>query len=250
MSSCAIDDAHLVPEEEALWYRRNAMHRYSSDFGDINNATNLLPLRTDIHRCFDNRWFIIVPKSETGVAVPHSFRYVTQILSEEASDSELWPASHGVLVQNLHSGCGPYLFARFAWAVLLRVKRFVTSGLPIRVVRIHAVGKTSQLDRKVETLSDIELMSLYGGGGSKSATPMTPKRKQTSSAADEDDDFMESSYGSDIGMDGSSDRFWNLVDDWEQRGKRRKFLASSETTVEGINQARDETISGTALAYE
>jgi len=62
------------------------MRRYGRGLGDINNAANLLPLRSEIHNCFDNRWFAIVPKiTETGVTTP-SPKYVTHILSGDAAE--------------------------------------------------------------------------------------------------------------------------------------------------------------------
>ncbi|QSS63998.1 hypothetical protein I7I51_01059 [Histoplasma capsulatum] len=136
-SDCAVtnyslctEQAHIVPREEETWYVRNGMGIYGANLGDINEATNVLPLRSDIHKCFDNRWFVIVPKTAgTEVSTPaalHSPQFVTHILSTEIA--QYWPTYHNTLVQHLQVDCSPYLFARFAWAVLLHVKFFINSG--------------------------------------------------------------------------------------------------------------------------
>ncbi len=92
------------------------------------NPTNLIPLRADIHRCFDRRWFAILPKPYPSLdpSLPdHTTEYVTQLLDHDAWP--LWPEWQYVKPAPLRIGCHPYLFARFAWAILLRTKRFLTS---------------------------------------------------------------------------------------------------------------------------
>ncbi len=94
--SFAIEQAHLVPQEEALWYYRNDMGRYGRELlRNIDDPANILPLKVDLHRCFDKRWFAIIPKSMETPA-PYSSQYVTHILLKEAA--ELWPTYHNTCV--------------------------------------------------------------------------------------------------------------------------------------------------------
>jgi HNH endonuclease len=58
---------------------------------NIDDPANILPLKVDLHRCFDKRWFAIVPKS-MEIPAPDSSQYVTHILLKEAA--ELWPIYH------------------------------------------------------------------------------------------------------------------------------------------------------------
>jgi hypothetical protein len=227
-----------VLKEEGLWYSRNGMSRYGRDLGDIDDSVNLLPLRPDIHKCFDKRWFVIVPKVPGGGAAPdteagtRSPQYVSHILSTSAA--EYWPTYHNTIVQYLENDSRPYLFARFAWAILLFVKPFVTAGDPRHVIRLQVSTGPEDVEivRKEEFLSGAQLKSSYGGVGSKSATPK--KRRSESGALGEEDDLAESSADSDISME---DDIWdNVMDEWEARGQRRRQQISSETAPEIISE--------------
>jgi hypothetical protein len=224
--SFAIDEAHLVPQEEALWYQRNDMGRYEDLIPDINNSNNIVPLKTDLHRCFDNRWFTIVPKvMET--TTPYSPQYVTHILQKKAA--ELWPTYHNTIVQYLDPEACPYLFARFAWAIFLQIKPFIIAGFSRHAIRIQLSGE-DKIEYKEKLFSGLQLKTLYGGGGLKRATPVN-KRSGIGSVID--DDRESSSEDGDIGMDNDWE---DMVGGWEQHGKRRQI--SSQTTVEEDNQAR------------
>jgi len=168
-SNYAIDGAHIVPQKERAWYKDNNMKIYGAGLRDIDNQANILPLRKDIYHCFDNRWFVIVPKIakvETGSATP-SIRYVTHIISRDAA--ELWPTYHNTLVESLRNSSRAYLFARFAWAILFRVKLFVINGYPRHVIRIYK-DEESAIEYKAEHCTGKMLSSEYGGGGSQAAT--------------------------------------------------------------------------------
>jgi HNH endonuclease len=220
--SFAIDEAHLVPQEEALWYQRNDMRRYGDAIlCDIDNSTNIIPLKTDLHRCFDNRWFAIIPKV-MKTTIPHSPQYVTHILRREAV--ELWPTYQNIIVQYLDETARPYLFARFAWAILLQVKPFITDDLPRHVIRIK-ISDEDKIEYKKELLSGPQLKTCYGGGGSKGATPKN-KRSRTDSRADDED--------SDVSIDNDWE---DMMSGWQQQGKKRRKQISSETAVEEDNQA-------------
>jgi hypothetical protein len=220
--SFAIDGAHLVPQEEALWYQRNDMRRYGDAvLCDIDNSTNIIPLKTDLHRCFDNRWIAIIPKV-MKTTIPHSPQYVTHILRREAV--ELWPTYQNIIVQYLDGKARPYLFARFAWAILLQVKPFITDDLSRHVIRIK-ISDEDKIEYKKELLSGPQLKAYYGGGGSKGATPEN-KRSRIDSRADDED--------SDVNMDNNWE---DIMSGWQQQGKKRRKQISSQTAVEEDNQA-------------
>ncbi|PGG97114.1 hypothetical protein AJ79_09342, partial [Helicocarpus griseus UAMH5409] len=236
--SICTEEAHLVPKEEVLWYSRNGMSRYGRDLGDIDDSVNLFPLRPDIHKCFDKRWFVIVPKVAGGGIAPEmmtgtrSPRYVSHILSTSAA--EYWPTYHNTIVQYLENDSRPYLFARFAWAILLFVKPFITAGDPRHVVRLQVSTGIEDVEmvRKAELLSGAQLKASYSDGGSKSAIPK--KRRSESGALGEDDDLVECSEDSDIGME--NDIWVNVMDEWEARGQRRRQQISSETEPEIVSE--------------
>ncbi|KAF4980198.1 hypothetical protein FZEAL_3734 [Fusarium zealandicum] len=95
LTDCALslDTAHLVPVKESAWYDENGMVDYgkaaSFSTGAVNASTNLVPLRTDVHRMFDERNFCFIPKS-------HHRKERSQISSTQRGGDK--PASTG------HSG--------------------------------------------------------------------------------------------------------------------------------------------------
>ncbi|KAK1762932.1 hypothetical protein QBC33DRAFT_480697 [Phialemonium atrogriseum] len=191
--SWATKSAHLVPREEHVWYIENSMSEYAAGMGGTGaidpNPANIIPLRRDIHRCFDKRWFAIVPKpypSHDPSLPGFTTQYVTHLLTAEAA--EIWPEQHYVSPNNLHEECTPYLFARFAWAILLQVKPFITSGKD-RVVIYVDDPKAEDRVFKTGWLKGAELNRRYGGGGEqgakeKATTPSKRKKGSEKSNAD------------------------------------------------------------------
>jgi HNH endonuclease len=203
------------------------MSRYGMGLSDIDNRRNILLLRKDIHHCFDNRWFVIVPKIatvETGSATP-SIRYVVHIISQDAVG--FWPIYHNTLVGSLCNNHRAYLFARFAWAIFFRVKLFVIKGRPRYIIRIHK-DEEGEIEYKVEHCPGKMLSSEYGGGGSQAATPKKRKSGPDSIANDEENPIESSSEDSDISID-EMDGLWDMMDDWKGRGRKRRQESSDET---------------------
>jgi hypothetical protein len=222
----AVDEAHLLPQRESTWFQDNHMSRYGAgSLPDMNNRANILPLRKDIYHCFDNRWFVIIPKMTNivpGSTTP-SIQYITNIISQDAA--ELWPAYHNTLVGSLHTKSPAYLFARFAWAILFRVTLFVISGYPRQVVRIHRDAK-GKIEYKAEKCSGTMLSSMYGGGGSLAATPQKGMSIQGSTAGEEE--IPVESSGDDSDMD-TDDNLWDTIDDWRGEGRKRRHESLDET---------------------
>lgn len=189
-SSLAVEDAHLVPKTEALWYTRNGMEMYGEDLRDVKNAINTVYLRSDLHKYFDDRYLVIVPKIDEAESssTPIPPQYATHILS--TNGAELWPRRHNVLVQYIPPNSRPYLFGRFAWAILLQVKIFLLQGVSRHIIRVGA-NEDGKVRRNVELLTGYHLRNLYGGGGSKAATPI--RKRVGGDGASDDDDAMESS---------------------------------------------------------
>jgi HNH endonuclease len=180
------------------------MGRYGREFlRNIDDPANILLLKVDLHRCFDKRWFAIIPKNKEIPAF-YSSQYVTHILLDSAA--ELWPTYHNIPVQYLDENAHYYLFARFAWAILLHVKPFIIAGFSRHVIRIQLSGE-DKITREEEFLNGSQLKAYYGGGGSKRATPLN-KRSGTGSMGDDDGDLIESP---------SEDGDLDMENDWEDR---------------------------------
>jgi HNH endonuclease len=207
------------------------MGRYGHELlQNIDDPANILPLKVDLHRCFDKRWFAIIPKNKE-ISAPYTTQYVTHILLNEAA--EIWPTYHNNPVQNLSEKAHYYLFARFAWAILLQVKPFIIAGFPRNVIRIQ-MDLEGRINREEKLLSGSQLKAYYGGGGSKRATPLN-KRSGTGSMEDDDGDLIKSS--SEDGDLDMTDDWEDTVGEWRQKAGEGRRQISSETAVEGDNQA-------------
>jgi len=217
-----LERAHLVPQEEEAWFLRNDMGCYGPIMENtIHNCANILSLRRDIHTCFDNRLLTILPKAFARTPGPP--QYIVHFLSNTDIAARYWPTYHHCLVQYLDEGSRPYLFARFAWAILFHVKQFVTSGIT-RCVVVRTGGKDSNVEYDKKVLSGTQLIASYGGGGSR-GSKISGKRPRTDSMVEEDEDTPESS-SEDWDMDDTFDTGW--------RGERRRQQHSSDETAPNI----------------
>ena len=219
------------------------MGRYGSAMeATVHNPANILLLRRDIHTCFDNRFLTILPKAFAPTL--GSPQYIVHFLSDNNVAAEYWSFYHHCLVQCLHPKSRPYLFARFAWAILLHVKNFVTGGIPRRVVvRIEGEDGSVEYDEKV--LNGAQLIASYGGGGSRGSTASGNKRSRTDSIMEEDEDSLESSSG-DWDMDDPWNHGWTR-DTWNpgwREEKRRKQHSSDETAPDICPQQLPADVEG------
>ncbi|EEH04343.1 conserved hypothetical protein [Histoplasma capsulatum G186AR] len=217
--SLSVDTAHLVPREADEWYAMNAIYLYSdASPGDINNLANTVQLASHIHRSFDDRLMVIVPElSEEGSDSGPVYRFVAHILQPRGE--EFWSNYHNIIVQYLNRFSGPYLFGRFAWAVLFLAKPFILRRVPRSVVRVKRSPQGEVLGYEGTTLTGAQLQSLYGFGGSRSSRG---KSLKTHSVAD---DASECTQDIDINMNyGSNYGVIDLIDDWEERGRKQLEL--------------------------
>lgn len=114
----ACEKAHLCPVSENDWFHSQKMQNYIEDPGKtgdmaVYDVNNMIPLRADLHKSFDDRKFVFVPKDRELVV------------------HMLWPSSElSLLYQNsrLHpmdSVPREYLFTRFAWALFPMLEGFL-----------------------------------------------------------------------------------------------------------------------------
>lgn len=121
--------AHIIPRKALEWFNKNNMEGYqtvSMGGSAIDDPSNLIPLRADIHHLFRSGYLTLVPKLDP--ADPSKYRLVVHVLNPPCvSTSPLLMSTDSYLemftrYQNLE--CLPlkgvhveYLFARFAWSL-------------------------------------------------------------------------------------------------------------------------------------
>ncbi|KAF2728377.1 hypothetical protein EJ04DRAFT_591703 [Polyplosphaeria fusca] len=112
--------AHICPQKEAEWWYENGMSRYN--FGSANtldDLSNALLLRTDLHIAFDKPKFVFVPKKSADQENP---RLVTHLVEASAELEYLY---HNRAMHSLRSSIET-LFARFAWTIFPLLDAFLT----------------------------------------------------------------------------------------------------------------------------
>ncbi|KAF1347470.1 hypothetical protein BDV97DRAFT_200627 [Delphinella strobiligena] len=150
-----VERAHLCPRSEVNWFDVNGMSQYNLNrqlvqdtvVDDISNA---VALRPDLHTTFDAKRFVFVPKK--GKWVVH-FTDLTSDLGRLYHNTSL------VLHQDVSSRC---LLVRFAWAIFPSVMKFLATGAG-RVVRMRTVvdNELTEVTRKIgvdETRSKFEIV--------------------------------------------------------------------------------------------
>ncbi|KAH7000492.1 hypothetical protein EDB80DRAFT_765749 [Ilyonectria destructans] len=195
-TSYTLTEAHIIPREES------ECGRY-----DVDDPSNIVTLRSDVHICLDRRAFAFVPKPDE-----HQVKeFVVHVLDPRHADFATSYQNRTVYLSEIVSQ--EYLFARFACAVIHLVKPFIVGGVDRRIAKLSRV-KTGSDDgggkglpkAKIELLEGASLMALYGGSGSGSASP---RKRKASSPKDECefDEFEEKSAKE------ASDDDWPLTKD-------------------------------------
>ncbi|KAL9000487.1 MAG: hypothetical protein Q9188_005659 [Gyalolechia gomerana] len=125
-----IERAHLCPREETAWFRANNMRRYNRNQALVetyllDDGSNGLALRPDLHDEFDDAGFVFTRKQQ---------QWVVHFLRETYN---LGPTYHNSTVHLKEEISPQFLLTRFAWAIFPLVRTFVDLG-PKRSVYLRA----------------------------------------------------------------------------------------------------------------
>ncbi|KAL8832480.1 MAG: hypothetical protein Q9191_000250 [Dirinaria sp. TL-2023a] len=154
------DAAHLCPKSEEAWFMDNDMEQYGrqkrmTDLA-INDASNLLLLRADLHRQFDKSQFVFLPKNG-GTLVTHVLKN-----SEEARLLYHNTALHPTDV------APEFLLARFAWAIFSLVAGF------LRKNQSRLLLLNSENSEREASAEECYNFSVSASGRSRSISPQKP----------------------------------------------------------------------------
>jgi hypothetical protein len=168
-----VERAHLCPRSEVNWFDKNGMAQYNMNSQLVRDAviddiTNAIALRSDLHTTFDAAKFVVVPKQDAWVA---HFTHLTNDLGK------LYHNTVVAIDQEVSSNC---LLARFAWAIFPLVSKFLMTGAA-RQVRTRVV-QDGELTEITETITAGQAKAKFAGGRSRSTSPR--KRKVTDTGDD------------------------------------------------------------------
>ena len=214
--------AHLVPREHDLWSSLNAMSIYGTGVRDMDDESNLVRMRADIHKCFDDRLFTIVPKPDGDGGLHYAVHAVDE------GDTEFRDLHHNTATQNIERMSREYAFARFAWCVLLRLKPFLLGGIPRRVVRFGLFGG-AEPESRTERMDGSQLRDLFGAGRSRSSSPRERKLEPLGQlpGASLADSGSPSSTAVGVEDEGGADDWYRRNVEDSPRGRTRKRVCCS-----------------------
>lgn len=184
----------------------------------IDDISNAILLRSDIHTLFDQKRFVIVPKADT---------FVIHVLASGTS-LELVNCYHNVMLQPLTGVATEYLFARFAWSIFAYSTPFLMDGLA-RTLLLYVDDEV-----KVVEYSREQCRQLISGSKSRSQSPRKRQRDRIQPQPEDDEEFRGRKRRRSLGLS-SLDSLGGLSTD---RGE-----SQSETDIE-VNTKQVGTSNG------
>jgi hypothetical protein len=171
--SCLIQSSHIIPQALESCFTRNYMERFGGNTLSIHSPLNRVNLRHNLHYAWDCHMFVLVPKqSELKM---HVLNYSSSHgTCEFAAQWHNVPASKAAL-KNVPD---EYLFAKFAQAIFILLKPYITRGFSRPIARLN-VSADGDLEQSVDKLTGDMLKNEYGGGGSVRSSSASSGRKRS-----------------------------------------------------------------------
>jgi HNH endonuclease len=118
-----VEAAHVCPSAESTWSANNRMLLYSlnkafTNITAMDGRSNRLLLRRDLRAGFDNKRFVIVPKSEGGQ------KWVVHLMEVT---HELGKLYHNTPLHDIRAVAPEFLLVRFAWTIFPRLRGFFST---------------------------------------------------------------------------------------------------------------------------
>lgn len=174
----ACEKAHLCPVSENDWFHAQNMQNYIEDSrktGDmaVYDVNNMIPLRADLHKSFDDRKFVFVPKDRELVV---HMLWPSSELSQLYQNSRLHP---------MDSVPREYLFTRFAWALFPMLEGFL-QGNEERLLLSTSVREGPYL----ASAAECKALASRKGARSRNSSSTKRARDDTENAPREEDDLV------------------------------------------------------------
>ena len=212
--SHATDEAHIVPISETEWYNANKLTGLlSTRFGSlrgtrndatINNASNLIRLRSDIHHAWDQKEITFVPKTTKNSK--------SDVVVHCLDRGDVACVYHNLPLRGYVRT--ELLLARFAWTLFpLAVFNFLTMDRARMLLIPDAQGKMT-----IRKTSATECRAIANGPTPRSTSPKKrkPMESEAKTADEQDEDTRRGSWHS------TDSGFGSLSDPEElTRGRKR-----------------------------
>ena len=166
--------AHLCPRQEEAWFSMNEMYRYGATSpAAIDSPSNLVLLRSDVHKIFDKKSFVFIPKLDETICI--------HVLSELRQQRSLY---HNTKLHPVTIGA-EYLFTRFAWAIFPQLSQFLQRRK--RTLLALSDGTTAWADG-TETAGFVKPQQ------SRTSSPTKQSRSPTKRSRTQFEDMQDNDY--------------------------------------------------------
>ena len=179
-----LEVAHICPAKESKWFQENSMVRYidnSSGRHEIDDVSNLVLLRSDVHGAFDQRKFVFAPKYG---------QLCTHVLGASDQYRRLF---HNTTLHPTALGA-ELLFVRFAWSIIPLVGSFLKRGAGTWVVTwVNGLEQTrwAGAEESAEMARVAQGQPSRAPSPTKSASPTKRKRDNDGGNDDEEIDRLQ-----------------------------------------------------------
>ncbi|KAL6713019.1 hypothetical protein ACLMJK_009415 [Lecanora helva] len=233
------ETCHLCPKKELPWFQRNNMRLYNTNSflaADdlVNDTSNMVALRRDLHKAFDERFLSFVWKEHGWTT---HFIKPTKDLGLQYHNMPV-SLSDGISTQ--------FLYTRLAWAVFPLVKTFLVSASK-RWVTLRVIEKDGKAKWQKEYLDKDEISKRVP----KSQSPL--KRKLNDETGPEEMESNGHTRGDSRDSEATDSECWEDEDSLMRgRRRRRKFSDSSVSSQSSIGSGIKTQIHQSAkseLAY-
>ena len=208
------ETCHLCPKKELLWFQGNQMSSYNTNMflntdDSVNDTSNMIALRQDLHRALDERFLVFVWKEHGWTT---HFIKPTKDLGRQYHNMPV-TLSDGISTQ--------FLYVRLAWAVFPLLSAFLFSAGK-RWVIVRALEKDGGAIWRKEHLDRDEIRKKVW----RSQSPL--KRKLgDGTGLDEMMDSDEETSGETVEFEATDSECWKDENSPVRgRRKRRKFSIS------------------------
>ena len=177
-----LNPTHLVPRERGIWFMDNKMEQYCEQLESVlsvDDPSNALLLRADLHFHFDRRRIAFVPKKpkrdSVGALAPQLV--VHQMLGTNSRELHtlyhnhaLQPQTRGITIQSL--------LARFAWTVLCDENYRFLKGSQGYAITLWEPEKAETIFTTLNQQAIAKLGRVFPPPACKSRSVSPHKRKQ------------------------------------------------------------------------
>ena len=191
ISACeeGYEKAHFVPVKYSAWFHANDLVRYifnSSWAGPraVDDIHNMILLRADLHKAFDDIKFVFIPKKE----IPGKIAYVLHMLSHS---TELVKLYHNVQLQASDKLVPQFLLARLALSIFPMFEGFLLNPrISRKILTQDGIHEANP--------ADCQSYTSYVGARSRPASPekgsaaSSPKRRRLDDLQEEEDHYTSS----------------------------------------------------------